>query len=139
MAYEYKWKILGMEGFRALEVANSQFEDVIGKVVWECEVKDTDDWSVHWLRQETLLQNSDLQANSYIDYLEIDEETVLEWIWSTHENGRVGWQTKAKDELNAIRFPPDDVLRPMTPAWIANCCPSGEEFFNDGITYNGDE
>lgn len=114
----YRWKIERVEGYQQ----SNGLQEVLGIVGWELEVRDTEDNSVHYLRSVTNLPEPD--SEDFVDYLELSEEVILEWVWSVV--GRSDMEDLVSQQLEDMRNPPEDKLTTFGMPWLGSCCPDGE-------------
>ena len=115
--YNYRWMIVQIEGYSLL----NGMPNVVGKVHWELEVKDPSDHSVHYIRQSTELTPP--TSDNFIDFLELDNEIILTWLWEVI--GKETIETKAANELDAMREPLPAQLSTLPMPWMNSCCPDG--------------
>jgi hypothetical protein len=115
----YKWTIEKIEGIPNL----NGLENVIGNVSWELEIRDTDDHSVHYIRRSTTLDTSNLNSETFTDFLELSNEQVLQWVWNIV--GKENIEQEITKELNDLRNPPDSKISQMAMPWKNACCPQG--------------
>ena len=114
--YVYRWTIEKVEGYPE---ANG-LSQVLSIVGWELEVRDTSDHSIHYIRTETKLNPP---SGEFIDYLELSNEQVLQWVWDIV--GKETMELKAKQELDDIRAPKPTQLTSFGMPWKGSCCPDG--------------
>lgn len=115
--YLYRWTIEKIEGYPEV----NGLQQVVGVVGWELEVRDTADHSVHYIRTETKLPSPD--SNTFIDYLELTDQDILQWVWSVV--GKETMEQKIRQELDDIRSPKSDQLTSFGMPWKGSCCPDG--------------
>lgn len=115
--YLYRWTIEKVEGFPEV----NGLQQVLHVVGWELEVRDTDDHSVHYIRNETRL--SAPSSDNFTDYLELTDEQIMQWVWDVE--GKEALEQQAKQELDDIRFPKPDQLISFGMPWKGTCCPDG--------------
>lgn len=95
--------------------------NVIGTVYWELEIRDTEDHSIHYIRDVVILE--DPEQDDFIDYLELTNETILGWVWAIV--GKETMEQRIAKELNDMRsIKPEDQIQLSMP-WLASCCPDG--------------
>ncbi len=123
----YRWTIDKIHGLPE----SGGMANVVAIVEWELEIRDTEDHSIHYIRESTQLQAP--SPNAFIDHLELDTETILSWVWNI-----VGKQTKEQqitDELNAMRAPqPTQSVVQLSMPWMASCCPDGTGVDQDPVS-----
>lgn len=117
--YLYRWTIEKVEGYPEI----NGLQQVVGVVGWELEVRDTSDHSVHYIRKETKLNAPDTNNVNFIDYLELSNEQVLEWVWDIE--GKLVMEQKIKQELDDIRSPKPTEITSFGMPWKGLCCPDG--------------
>jgi len=116
----YRWTISSIDGFQ--EHPQLMLQDVVAEVYWELEIRDTEDYSVHYLRSMTQLP--DPTPDDYTDFLELDSTDVLQWVWNLV--GKEATEQALLDELNDMRAPRSRKLGTLPMPWIANCCADGQ-------------
>lgn len=119
--YLYRWAIEKVEGYPKY----NNMDNVLALVGWEVEVRDTTDHSIHYIRQETKLNVNNVDPNNFIDYLELDNDIILQWVWNVV--GKDTIEQQAKQELDDLRNPAPDQLTSFGMPWKGNCCPDGTE------------
>lgn len=119
--YLYRWAIEKVEGYPK----HNNMNNVLALVGWELEIRDTDDHSIHYIRQETKLNVNNVDPNNFIDYLELDNDTVLQWVWDIVDKNQI--EQKARQELDDLRNPADDKLTSFGMPWKGSCCPDGTQ------------
>ena len=119
--YLYRWTIEKVEGYAEV----NGMEQVLGVVGWEVEVRDPSDHSIHYIRQETKLDTSALNPDTFTDYLELTDEQILEWVWAIE--GKEATEQRAKQELDDLRTPAPEKLTSFGMPWKGACCPDGTE------------
>lgn len=117
--YNYRWTIERIDGHPAI----NGLSNVISEVAWELEIRDTEDYSVHYIRQTTKLDTTSVTSDTFTDILLLTDEQVLQWIWDIE--GKETIETRALQELNDLRSPKPDAIVPLSMMWKANCCPDG--------------
>lgn len=117
--YQYRWVIEKIEGYPN----HNGLENVLGLVGWELEVRDTADHSIHYIRESTKLNVSNVNQDNFIDYLELDDQQVLSWVWEII--GKEATELRAKKELDDLRTPSPDQLTSLGMPWKGSCCPDG--------------
>ena len=115
----YRWTVEKIDGFRELR----GFQMVIGEVSWELEIRDTEDHSVHYIRDKTLINTDNVSTESFVDYLELNDTDVLQWVWDVV--GKEATEERIRQELDALRNPPRDQLSQFGMPWRGSCCPDG--------------
>ena len=115
--YTYKWAIERIDGYPE---ANG-LQNVVGVVSWEVEVRDSEDHSIHYIRESTELGSPNHET--FKDYLELSAEDILGFVWSII--GKETIENRAKQELDDLRAPKTSQLSPMGMPWLADCCPDG--------------
>jgi hypothetical protein len=114
----YRWTIEKIEGFPEF----NGMINVVGTVYWELEIRDTEDHSIHYIREVTQLGTPD--AETFIDHLELDSETILGWVWVIVDKTLM--EQRITNELNAMRAPkPPSVATQLAMPWMSSCCPDG--------------
>ena len=124
--YNFRWSILQIEGYKALD----GIENVVGKVHWELEVRDSVDHSIHYMRGVTELDKP-AGSGGFIDFLELDNDIVLGWVWNII--GKEETEAKIVAELDAMREPPPTQLTVLPMPWAAACCPDGTGMDTGGM------
>lgn len=125
--YLYRWTIEKIEGFPEL----NNMVNVVGTVHWELEIRDSEDHSIHYIRESTQLGTP--SAEKFIDHLELDSETILGWVWGVV--GKEAMETRITNELNAMRAPkPPTVATQLTMPWMHSCCPDGTMIDQDPVS-----
>ena len=115
----YRWTIEKIEGFPEMD----GLTNVVGTIFWELEIRDTEDHSIHYIRRATTL--SPPSTDAFIDHLELDSETLLDWVWGIV--GKETLETEIPDELNAMRTPkPVTASTQLAMPWATSCCPDGK-------------
>jgi hypothetical protein len=117
--YLYRWTIEKVDGFPKL----NNLEQVLSVVGWELEVRDTTDHSIHYLRTETKLDTSAIDSENFIEYLELSNEQILQWVWDVV--GKEAMENKVRQELDDLRAPKEDQLTSFGMPWKGSCCPDG--------------
>jgi hypothetical protein len=115
--YLYRWNIEKVEGYPEV----NGLQQVVGVVGWELEVRDTSDHSVHYIRTETKLGTP--SSEGFVDYLELSNEQVLQWVWDIV--GKEAMELQAKQELDDLRNPKPTQLTSFGMPWKGSCCPDG--------------
>lgn len=124
--FSYRWMIERIEGFPE----TNGLANIVGTVYWELEVRDTEDHSIHYIREKTVLGEAD--PNNFIDHLELDSETILSWVWAIVDREKM--EQRATDELNALRAPkPPTVQVQLAMPWMSSCCPDGTGIDQDPV------
>jgi hypothetical protein len=122
----YRWTIEKIDGFPEL----NGMVNVVGTVHWELEIRDTEDHSIHYIRESTKLQEPG--PDTFVDHLELDNETILGWVWDIV--GKEVMQTRITNELNDMRSPkPPTVSTQLSMPWMASCCPDGTNIDQDPV------
>lgn len=116
----YRWTISRIDGFP--EHPQLMLHDVVAEVYWELEIRDTEDYSVHYLRSMTQLP--DPTPGDYTDFLELDSTDVLQWVWNLV--GKEATEQALLDELNDMRAPRSRRMGTMAMPWMQNCCADGQ-------------
>jgi hypothetical protein len=116
----YRWTISRIDGFQ--EHPQLMLQDVVAEVYWELEIRDTEDYSVHYLRSMTQLP--DPTPDDYTDFLELDSTDVLQWVWNLV--GKEAMEQQLLDELNDMRAPRSRKLGTLPMPWMASCCADGQ-------------
>jgi hypothetical protein len=116
----YRWTISRIDGFQ--EHPQLTLQDVVAEVYWELEIRDTEDYSVHYLRSMTQLP--DPTPDDYTDFLELDSTDVLQWVWNLV--GKEAMEQQLLDELNDMRAPRSRKLGTLPMPWMASCCADGQ-------------
>ena len=116
----YRWTISRIDGFQ--EHPKLTLQDVVAEVYWELEIRDTEDYSVHYLRSMTQLP--DPTPDDYTDFLELDSTDVLQWVWNLV--GKETMEQQLLDELNDMRAPRSRKLGTMAMPWMTTCCADGQ-------------
>lgn len=125
--FTYRWTIEKIEGFPEL----NGMVNVVGTVHWELEVRDSEDHSIHYIRESTQLGTP--SAENFVDHLELDTETILGWVWDII--GKSTLETRITDELNAMRAPrPATAVTQLAMPWMNSCCPDGEMIDQTSVT-----
>jgi len=117
--YQYRWIIEKIEGYPN----HNGLENVLGSVGWELEVRDTTDHSIHYIRETTKLDVSNVTAENFVDYLELDNDQVLQWVWDIINKENT--EQRAKKELDDLRNPSPTQLTSLGMPWKGSCCPDG--------------
>lgn len=117
--YLYRWTIEKVVGYPLI----NGFEQVVGVIGWELEVRDESDHSVHYMRRETKLDTNNIKPESFTDYLELSSEQILQWVWDIE--GKEFLENKIKQELDDLRNPNPDELTAFGMPWRGACCPDG--------------
>lgn len=123
--YNYRWSIDRIDGYPEKE----GLQNVIGTVSWELEIRDTEDHSIHYIRESTELGNPN--PENFIDYLELSQEDILGFVWNSV--GKETTEQRAKQELDDLRSPATDKLISFGMPWMAGCCPDGEGMDQVGV------
>ena len=122
----YRWTIDKIHGFPE----SNGMVNVVGTVEWELEIRDTEDHSIHYIREATQLGAPNPDA--FIDHLELDTETILGWVWGVV--GKETMEQRITDELNAMRAPkPAEVAVQLNMPWMSSCCPDGTGVDQDPV------
>lgn len=122
----YRWTIDKIHGFPE----SNGMVNVVGTVEWELEIRDTEDHSIHYIREATQLGAPNPDA--FIDHLELDTETILGWVWGVV--GKETMEQRIADELNAMRAPkPAEVAVQLSMPWMSSCCPDGTGVDQDPV------
>lgn len=116
----YRWTISRIDGFQ--EHPQLMLQDVVAEVYWELEIRDSEDYSVHYLRSMTRLP--DPTPGDFTDFLELDSTDVLQWVWNVI--GKEETEQKLLDELNDMRAPRSRRLGTMPMPWMQTCCGDGQ-------------
>lgn len=127
----YRWTISRIDGFQ--EHPQLMLQDVVAEVYWELEIRDTEDYSVHYLRSMTKLP--DPTPNDYTDFLELDSTDVLQWVWNLI--GKEATEQALLDELNDMRAPRSRRLGTMPMPWMQSCCPDGKNIQDTSLVFPG--
>lgn len=115
----YRWSIERIEGFPRV----GNLVNVVGVVYWELEVRDSEDHSIHYIRESTELDVNNANEDTFVDHLELDSETILGWVWDVVDKNLM--EQRITKELNDLRNPPESSLTTLSMPWLANCCPDG--------------
>lgn len=125
--FYYRWTIEKIEGFPEL----NGMVNVVGTVHWELEIRDSEDHSIHYIREATKLEEP-TDSSNFIDHLELDAETILGWVWGVV--GKEAMETRITDELNAMRAPkPAAAPTQLSMPWMQSCCPDGTMIDQDPV------
>jgi hypothetical protein len=116
----YRWTISRIDGFQ--EHPQLTLQDVVAEVYWELEIRDSEDYSVHYLRSMTQLP--DPTPDDYTDFLELDSTDVLQWVWNLV--GKEAMEQQLLDELNDMRAPRSRKLGTLPMPWMTSCCADGQ-------------
>ena len=117
--YSYRWTIEKVEGYPEI----NGLSNVIGVVSWELEIRDTTDHSIHYIRQNTKLDTSNIDTASFINYELLVNEDVLQWVWNIV--GKDTIEQQARQELDDLRSPKPEQLAVLGMPWRGSCCPDG--------------
>lgn len=120
----FRWAIEKIEGFPEV----NGMVDVVGTVHWELEIRDTEDHSVHYIREATSLDAPD--PDNFIDHLELTSEQLLQWVWDVV--GKETTEQRIVEELAALRAPKTGSVQ-MSMPWLATCCPDGQGIDQDPV------
>jgi hypothetical protein len=117
MAFSFRWTIENVTGYPQRNGLN----EVVATVSWQLEVRQISDGSIHMKRGTTNLLDPD--PDNFTDYLELDPEEILSWVWSTLEGGRTAFEEATKQELISLLSPPLEKETQFDMPWLTNCCP----------------
>ena len=117
--FQYRWMIEKVEGYPK----HNDLSNVLALVGWELEVRDNTDHSIHYIREETKLNVDAVDSGSFTEYLELDDQMILQWVWDIV--GKDATEQRARRELDALRSPSEDKLTSFGMPWKGSCCPDG--------------
>jgi len=120
--YTYRWSIENVQGYPS----TTGFNNVVAHISWELEIRDSEDYSVHYIRKSTKLNIDNLSEENFISADVLTDEQLLQWVWDIE--GKDNIETQALDELNDLRTPKTDVLVPLNMPNRLGCCPDGTGF-----------
>lgn len=120
--YTYRWTVEHVEGYPN----TTGFNNVIANISWELEIRDSEDYSVHYIREKTKLNTDNLTEETFLPVEQLSDEHLLQWVWDIE--GKEALETRAFNELNALRNPDPEKLVPLNMSWRIGCCPDGTGF-----------
>lgn len=124
--YIYRWSVTKIDGFPLV----NGLENVINMVTWELEVRDSEDHSIHYIRETTQLAQPD--PGTFTEHLELSSTDVLQFVWDII--GKDATEARAKAELDALRAPKTVELSALGMPWMQSCCADGKNIDQVGST-----